>query len=170
MLSRLYKLDHLYGLLLTFGIALMIPGRVHQILRQRGTTVSAAEEFAGAFNLGFMLPAEVSRVGDPSSAIVCFGTWYVIERTKLGSYLRAATENPALVQAFGINVQRMVTLTYGFGVGWRVRRRDGGADLPGESADGRESHHRRLRGRGHRRYGLDLGAILTGFGLASSRA
>ena len=117
MLSRLYKLDHLYGLLLTFGIALMIQGVFTKYYGSAGQPYRLPEEFAGAFNLGFMLLPKYRAWVILASAIVCFGTWYVIERTKLGSYLRAATENPALVQAFGINVPRMVTLTYGFGVG-----------------------------------------------------
>src|SRR5205807_2222525 len=117
MLSRLYKLDHLYGLLLTFGIALMIQGVFTKYYGSAGQPYRLPEEFAGAFNLGFMSLPKYRAWVILASAIVCFGTWYVIERTKLGSYLRAATENPALVQAFGINVPRMVTLTYGFGVG-----------------------------------------------------
>jgi branched-chain amino acid transport system permease protein len=117
MLSRLYKLDHLYGLLLTFGIALMIQGVFTKYYGSAGQPYRLPEEFAGAFNLGFMLLPKYRAWVILASAIICFGTWYVIERTKLGSYLRAATENPALVQAFGINVPRMVTLTYGFGVG-----------------------------------------------------
>ena len=83
------------------------------------------------------VPAELPRLGDRRLAAVCLATWFVIERTKLGAYLRAATENPTLVRAFGINVPRMITLTYGFGVGARgVRRRDGGADLQRQPADG----------------------------------
>src|ERR1700716_168549 len=116
MLSRLYKLDHLYGLLLTFGIALMIQGVFTKYYGSAEQPYRLPEEFAGAFNLGFMLLPKYRAWVILASAIVCFGTWYVIERTKLGSYLRAATENPALVQAFGINVPRMITLTYGFGV------------------------------------------------------
>jgi branched-chain amino acid transport system permease protein len=117
MLSRLYKLDHLYGLLLTFGIALMIQGVFTNYYGSAGQPYRLPVEFADAFDLGFMRLPKYRAWVILASAIVCFGTWYVIERTKLGSYLRAATENPALVQAFGINVPRMVTLTYGFGVG-----------------------------------------------------
>jgi branched-chain amino acid transport system permease protein len=117
MLSRLYKLDHLYGLLLTFGIALMIQGVFTHYYGSAGQPYRLPEEFNGAFDLGFMFLPKYRAWVIAASAVICFGTWYVIERTKLGSYLRAATENPALVQAFGINVPRMVTLTYGFGVG-----------------------------------------------------
>ena len=117
MLSRLYKLDHLYGLLLTFGIALIIQGVFTNYFGSAGQPYRLPEEFSGAFNLGFMFLPKYRAWVIVASVIVCAGTWYVIERTKLGSYLRAATENPSLVQAFGINVPRMVTLTYGFGVG-----------------------------------------------------
>jgi branched-chain amino acid transport system permease protein len=117
MLSRLYKLDHLYGLLLTFGLALIIQGVFTNYYGSSGQPYRLPEEFAGAFNLGFMFLPKYRLWVIVASLIVCLSTWYVIERTKLGSYLRAATENPALVQAFGINVPRMITLTYGFGVG-----------------------------------------------------
>jgi branched-chain amino acid transport system permease protein len=117
MLSRLYKLDHLYGLLLTFGLALIIQGVFTNYYGSSGLPYRLPDEFAGAFNLGFMFLPKYRAWVIVASLIVCLGTWFVIERTKLGSYLRAATENPALVQAFGINVPRMITLTYGFGVG-----------------------------------------------------
>jgi branched-chain amino acid transport system permease protein len=117
MLSKLYKLDHLYGLLLTFGLALIIQGVFTNYYGSSGQPYRLPEEFAGAYNLGFMFLPKYRAWVIIASLIVCLGTWFVIERTKLGSYLRAATENPALVQAFGINVPRMVTLTYGFGVG-----------------------------------------------------
>jgi branched-chain amino acid transport system permease protein len=92
------------------------------------------------------------------SLVVCLATWFLIEKTKLGAYLRAATENPTLVRAFGINVPLMITLTYGFGVGaGGARRRAGGADQSGAPADGRRFHHRRVRGGRHRRHGLDHG-------------
>ncbi|MFO1317078.1 MAG: branched-chain amino acid ABC transporter permease [Burkholderiales bacterium] len=117
MLSQLYKLDHLYGLLLTFGLALIIQGVFTNYYGSSGQPYRLPEEFAGAFNLGFMFLPKYRVWVIVASLIVCLGTWFVIERTKLGSYLRAATENPTLVQAFGINVPRMITLTYGFGVG-----------------------------------------------------
>jgi len=116
MLARLYKLDHLYGLLLTFGLALIIQGVFTNYFGSSGLPYQLPDEFAGAFNLGFMFLPKYRAWVIAASLVVCLGTWYVIERTKLGSYLRAGTENPALVQAFGINVPRMITLTYGFGV------------------------------------------------------
>ncbi|MEO7760959.1 MAG: branched-chain amino acid ABC transporter permease [Casimicrobiaceae bacterium] len=117
MLARLYKLDHLYGLLLTFGLALVIQGLFRNEFGSSGLPYQIPDQLKGGMNLGFMyLPIYRGWV-IVASLIVCFSTWYVIERTKLGSYLRAATENPALVQAFGINVPRMITLTFGFGVG-----------------------------------------------------
>jgi branched-chain amino acid transport system permease protein len=117
MLSRLYKLDHLYGLLLTFGLALIIQGLFRNEFGSSGLPYQIPPELSGGVNLGFMFLPKYRAWVIVASLIVCLSTWYVIERTKLGSYLRAATENPALVQAFGINVPRMVTLTYAFGVG-----------------------------------------------------
>ena len=116
MLSRLYKLDHLYGLLLTFGLALIIQGLFTNEYGSSGQPYRLPTEFTGSFNLGFMFLPKYRAWVVVASLIVCLSTWYVIERTKLGSYLRAATENPAVVQAFGVNVPRMITLTYGFGV------------------------------------------------------
>jgi branched-chain amino acid transport system permease protein len=116
MLSRLYKLDHLYGLLLTFGLALIIEGFFRQLYGISGMPYAVPKELAGGWNLGFMyLPIYRAWVV-VASLLLCLGTWLLIEKTKLGAYLRAATENPALVQAFGINVPVMITLTYGFGV------------------------------------------------------
>jgi len=117
MLSRLYKLDHLYGLLLTFGLALIIQGLFRQQYGSAGLPYQIPDQLQGAQNLGFMFLPNYRAWVIVASLIVCLTTWYVIERTKLGAYLRAATENPSLVQAFGINVPRMVTATYGFGVG-----------------------------------------------------
>jgi branched-chain amino acid transport system permease protein len=117
MLARLYKLDHLYGLLLTFGLALVIQGLFRNEFGSSGLPYQIPGELAGGVNLGFMFLPKYRGWVIVASLIVCLSTWYVIERTKLGSYLRAATENPALVQAFGINVPRMITLTFGFGVG-----------------------------------------------------
>ncbi|MEO8344747.1 MAG: branched-chain amino acid ABC transporter permease [Betaproteobacteria bacterium] len=116
MLSRLYKLDHLYGLLLTFGLALIFQGIFTNYYGSSGQPYRLPEEFLGAYNLGFMFLPKYRAWVIVASVLVCAATWFVIERTKLGSYLRAATENPTLVQAFGINVPRMITLTYGFGV------------------------------------------------------
>ena len=117
MLKQLYKLDHLYGLLLTFGLALIIQGLVRHEFGSSGMPYPVPEIFQGSFNTGFMFLPKYRAWVIVVSVIVCLSTWYVIERTKLGAYLRAATENPSLVQAFGINVPRMITLTYGFGVG-----------------------------------------------------
>ena len=117
MLTRLYKLDHLYGLLLTFGLALIIEGVFRNEFGSAGLPYSMPEQLTGGHNLGFMFLPNYRAWVIVVSLAVCLGTWFVIERTKLGAYLRAATENPALVQAFGINVPRMITLTYGFGVG-----------------------------------------------------
>jgi branched-chain amino acid transport system permease protein len=117
MLKHLYKLDHLYGLLLTFGLALVIEGLFRNEFGSSGQPYVIPDELAGGHNLGFMFLPTYRGWVVAASLVICLGTWYVIERTNLGSYLRAATENPSLVQAFGINVPRMITLTYGFGVG-----------------------------------------------------
>jgi branched-chain amino acid transport system permease protein len=117
MLSRLYKLDHLYGLLLTFGLALIIEGVFRNEFGSAGLPYSMPESLTGAHNLGFMFLPNYRAWVILSSLAICLGTWFLIERTKLGAYLRAATENPTLVQSFGVNVPRMITLTYGFGVG-----------------------------------------------------
>jgi branched-chain amino acid transport system permease protein len=116
MLSRLYKLDHLYGLLLTFGLALVFQGLFRNQYGTSGIPYDMPEALAGGRNLGFMFLPNYRAWVIVASLVVCLGTWFVVEKTKLGSYLRAATENPALVQAFGVNVPRMITLTYGFGV------------------------------------------------------
>ncbi len=116
MLQWLYKLDHLYGLLLTFGLALIIEGIARNRYGSAGLPYQLPESLTGGQNLGFMFLPNYRAWVIVASLTVCLGTWFVIERTKLGSYLRAATENPTLVRAFGINVPRMITLTYGFGV------------------------------------------------------
>jgi branched-chain amino acid transport system permease protein len=116
MLKPLYKLDHLYGLLLTFGLALVIQGVFRNEFGSSGLPYPIPQELTGSRNLGFMFLPNYRAWVIVASLVVCVGTWFVIERTRLGAYLRAATENPALVQAFGINVPRMITLTYGFGV------------------------------------------------------
>ena len=116
MLSRLYKLDHLYGLLLTFGLALIIQGAFRHQYGSAGLPYSMPESLTGGQNLGFMFLPNYRAWVIVASLVICLGTWFLIERTKLGSYLRAATENPTMVQAFGVNVPRMITLTYGFGV------------------------------------------------------
>jgi branched-chain amino acid transport system permease protein len=116
MLKQLYKLDHLYGLLLTFGLALIIQGLFRNEYGSSGQPYPIPPELAGGQNLGFMFLPTYRAWVIVASLVVCLATWFLIEQTKLGSYLRAATENPELVQAFGVNVPRMITLTYGFGV------------------------------------------------------
>jgi branched-chain amino acid transport system permease protein len=117
LLRWTYKLDHLYGLLLTFGLALVIEGVFRHLYGASGLPYRVPDALTGGQNLGFMFLPNYRAWVIVFSLFVCFTTWYVIERTRLGSYLRAATENPTLVRAFGINVPRMITLTYGFGVG-----------------------------------------------------
>ncbi|AVT76321.1 branched-chain amino acid ABC transporter permease [Rhodopseudomonas palustris] len=117
LLQWLSGLDHLYGLLLTFGVALIIQGVFQNYFGSSGLPYAIPEQLRGAINLGFMyLPVYRGWVV-VFSLVVCLLTWFLIERTRLGAYLRAATENPTLVRAFGINVPRMITLTYGLGVG-----------------------------------------------------
>ncbi len=115
-LQRLYKLDHLYGLLLTFGLALIFEGVARNYFGSAGLPYTVPESLRGGQNLGFMFLPNYRAWVIAASLVICIGTWFVIERTRLGAYLRAATENPTLVRAFGINVPRMITLTYGFGV------------------------------------------------------
>jgi branched-chain amino acid transport system permease protein len=116
LISRLYRLDHLYGLLLTFGLALIIEGLFRNRYGVSGLPYTIPPTLAGGTNLGFMFLPTYRAWVVVASLAVCLATWFVIERTRLGAYLRAATENPTLVNAFGINVPRLVTLTYGFGV------------------------------------------------------
>lgn len=116
-LQWLYKLDHLYGLLLTFGLALIIEGVFRNYFGASGQPYAVPESLQGGINLGFMfLPIYRAWVVG-FSLVICLATWFMIERTRLGAYLRAATENPVIVRSFGINVPRMITLTYGFGIG-----------------------------------------------------
>ena len=116
LLKWISGLDHLYGLLLTFGLALVIQGLFQNGFGASGKPYPAPHELAGAFNVGFMFLPKYRAWVIVFSAVVCFATWFAIEKTKLGAYLRAATENPTLVRAFGINVPLMITMTYGFGV------------------------------------------------------
>jgi branched-chain amino acid transport system permease protein len=116
MLRWLYKLDHLYGLLLTFGITLLLEGLFRSFFGVSGQTLEVPEQLAGATDLGFMILPNYRAWVVGASLTVCLATWFVIEKTRLGAYLRAGTENPKLVEAFGVNVPLMVTLTYGFGV------------------------------------------------------
>jgi branched-chain amino acid transport system permease protein len=116
LLARLYNLDHLYGLLLTFGLALIIAGLFRNQYGASGLPYGIPPQLTGGQNLGFMFLPNYRAWVVAASLVVCLTTWFVIEKTRLGAYLRAATENPTLVQAFGINVPRLITLTYGFGV------------------------------------------------------
>ncbi len=116
LISRLYHLDHLYGLLLTFGLALIIQGLLRNSYGISGLPYGIPPQLSGSQNLGFMFLPNYRAWVVVASLVVCLATWFVIEKTRLGAYLRAATENPTLVGAFGINVPLMITLTYGFGV------------------------------------------------------
>ncbi len=115
LLQWLYKLDHLYGLLLTFGVSLIIEGSYRYLFGVSGQPYPVPELLSGSTDLGFMSLPNYRGWVVIASLAVCLGTWFVIERTRLGAYLRAATENPQLTQAFGINVPLLVMLTYGFG-------------------------------------------------------
>ena len=115
-LKRLAGFDPLYSLLLTFGLALIIEGLFQNYFGASGMPYAIPSQLGGAYNLGFMFLPVYRGWVILASVVVCFGTWLVIEKTKLGAYLRAGTENPTMVRAFGINVPRMVTLTYAFGV------------------------------------------------------
>ncbi|AUA59598.1 LIV-I protein H [Achromobacter spanius] len=116
LLKHLYKLDHLYGLLMTFGLTLLIEGLFRSFYGVSGQPYPTPDALRGATNLGFMILPNYRGWVVVASVVVCMATWYVIERTRLGALLRAGTENPRLVEAFGVNVPRMITLTYGFGV------------------------------------------------------
>jgi branched-chain amino acid transport system permease protein len=115
-LRHLYKLDPLYGLLMTFGLALVIEGSLHQYFGASGQSYPVPAALSGAFNLGFMFLPIYRAWVIAVSVVVCFSTWFVIERTRLGATLRAATENAPLLQAFGLNVPLLVMATYGGGV------------------------------------------------------
>ena len=155
-LRHLYKIDPIYGLLLTFGLALIAEGVLRYFFGVSGQSYDKPELLAGSIDLGFMVLPIYRAWVVVASLTICLGTWFLIERTSLGATLRAGTENPALVQAFGINVPLMVTLTYAGGAGaGRDRRRARRADHPGHAADGLEPDHRRLRRRRHRRHGVD---------------
>ncbi len=116
MIARLYRLDPIYGLLLTFGLALIIQGLFRNAFGVSGMPYAAPAALQGARNLGFMVLPIYRGWVIVVSVVVCLATWFIIEKTRLGATLRAATENPVMVSAFGINVPRLVTLTYGFGV------------------------------------------------------
>jgi len=116
MLRWIYKLDHLYGLLLTFGLTLVIEGVFRSIYGASGQPYDGPDLLSGATDLGFMYLPNYRAWVVVASLVVCFATWFMIEKTRIGAYLRAGTENPKIVEAFGINVPLMITLTYGFGV------------------------------------------------------
>ncbi|HRL21427.1 MAG TPA: branched-chain amino acid ABC transporter permease [Alcaligenes sp.] len=116
-LRHLYRLDHLYGLLLTFGLTLLLEGVFRSIYGVSGQPYPTPTALQGGYNLGFMFLPIYRAWVVVASIIVCLATWFIIEKTRLGALLRAATENPKLVEAFGVNVPLMITLTYAFGVG-----------------------------------------------------
>jgi branched-chain amino acid transport system permease protein len=116
MLRWIYRLDNLYGLLLTFGLTLVVEGVFRSIYGASGQPYDVPDALSGATNLGFMYLPNYRAWVVVASLVVCFATWFIIEKTRLGAYLRAGTENPKLVEAFGINVPLLITLTYGFGV------------------------------------------------------
>ncbi|WP_234266914.1 branched-chain amino acid ABC transporter permease [Hydrogenophaga sp. NFH-34] len=116
MLRRLYQIDHVFGILLTLGLAYIIEGLARYWFGAAGMSFDAPEAFSGAYNLGFMRLPKYRVWVIVASLVVCFATWAMIEKTKLGAYLRASTENPAIARSFGINVSVLVTLTYGLGV------------------------------------------------------
>lgn len=116
LLRRIAHIDHIYGLLLTFGLALMIQGIFTNWFGVSGNRYPVPEALRGGMNLGFMFLPYYRAWVVGIALVVCFFVWFMIEKTKLGGYLRAGTENPALMQAFGINVPLLITLTYGFGV------------------------------------------------------
>jgi hypothetical protein len=170
MLRKLYKLDHLYGLLLTFGLALIIEGVFRNYFGVSGDPTDPRRQLQGGVNLGFMfLPIYRGWVVVASLA-VCLATWYVIERTKLGAYLRAATENPSWCRPWASTCRCMITPPTGRRGAGGLRRRAGGAGLPGEPGDGVQPDHRRVRRRGDRRHGLDPGLHRHRLGLGLSRA
>lgn len=117
LLRWIYKLDHLYGLLLTLGLSLLIEGVFRSIYGVSGLGYDTPEALTGATDLGFMMLPNYRAWVVVASLVVCIATWYMIEKTRIGAYLRAGTENPRLVEAFGVNVPVMITLTYAFGVG-----------------------------------------------------
>ncbi|MBB3191262.1 branched-chain amino acid ABC transporter permease [Halomonas cerina] len=116
LLRRIAHLDHLYGLLLTYGLALIFEGALINFFGVSGSSYPVPEALQGGLNLGFMFLPTYRGWVLVAALVVCLGTWFMIERTRLGAYLRAGTENPALMQAFGVNVPLLITLTYGFGV------------------------------------------------------
>lgn len=117
LLRWIYKLDHLYGLLLTLGLTLLVEGVFRSIFGVSGLPYGAPEALSGATDLGFMVLPNYRAWVVVASLVVCFATWFMVEKTRIGAYLRAGTENQQLVEAFGVNVPLMITLTYAFGAG-----------------------------------------------------
>ncbi len=157
-LRRLYDLDPLYGLLFTFGLALAIEGTFRYLYGSSGQPYATPAALAGGVNLGFMFLPIYRGWVVVVSLVVCIGTWLLIEKTKLGAYLRAATENAVLVQVFGVNVPLLLTLTYALGAGLAAFAGVLAAPIYQVSPlMGIEHHHRRLRRRRRRRHGLDHG-------------
>jgi branched-chain amino acid transport system permease protein len=115
LLRWIYKLDNLYGLLLTLGLTLVIEGVFRSVYGVSGLAYDPPDALDSATNLGFMVLPNYRAWVVLASLVMCFATWFVIEKTRLGAYLRAGTENPRLVEAFGVNVPLMITLTYAFG-------------------------------------------------------
>ena len=158
IISRLYKLDHLYGLLLTFGLALVIEGLFRNAYGSSGLPYRIPDMLQGATNLGFMYMPNYRGWVVLAALVVCLSTWAIIEKTSLGATLRAATENAPLVQAFGVNVPRLITLTYGGGVALAAFAGVLAAPIYSVNPNmGDQLHQHRVRGGGDRRHGLDHG-------------
>ena len=158
IISRLYKLDHLYGLLLTFGLSLVIEGLFRNDYGSSGLPYRIPDILQGATNLGFMYMPNYRGWVVLAALVVCFATWAIIEKTSLGATLRAATENAPLVQAFGVDVPRLITLTYGGGVALAAFAGVLAAPIYSVNPNmGDQLHQHRVRGGGDRRHGLDHG-------------
>ena len=158
IISRLYKLDHLYGLLLTFGLALVIQGLFRNYYGSSGLPYRIPDILQGATDLGFMFLPNYRAWVVVAALVVCLATWAIIEKTPLGATLRAATENAPLVQAFGVNVPRVITLTYGGGVALAAFAGVLAAPIYSVNPQhGRQLHQHGVRRGGDRRHGLDHG-------------
>jgi branched-chain amino acid transport system permease protein len=158
IISRLYKLDHLYGLLLTFGLSLVIEGLFRNAYGSSGMPYRIPDILQGATNLGFMYMPNYRGWVVLAALVVCISTWAIIEKTSLGATLRAATENAPLVQAFGVDVPRLITLTYGGGVALAAFAGVLAAPIYSVNPNmGSNFHQHRVRRRRHRRHGLDHG-------------
>ena len=156
IISRLYRIDHLYGLLLTFGLALILEGLFRNEYGSSGLPYRIPNALSGGTNLGFMFMPNYRGWVVLVAVVMCLAVWLIIEKTSIGAKLRAATENPGLVQAFGVNVPRMITLTYGGGVALAAFAGVlAAADLLGEPEHGIEPDHRGVCGGGDRRHGVN---------------